>query len=171
MAEVNEPHKRRSALHLWAAAHGAVGSDDIEAAPSAYNVDVLQPEGYALIVWTVILLDEVDAWYGELVKEDQATAEQLTAAIDKLEADGSSLGRPLVDRIKGSKIHALKELRPGSGGGSEVRILFVFDPQRQAVLLVAGDKSGQWRQWYTDNIPVAEQRYERWLAGDYDEEI
>jgi hypothetical protein len=58
-----------------------------------------------------------------------------------------------------------------AGGGSEVRILFVFDPQRQAVLLVAGDKSGQWRQWYTDNIPVAEQRYERWLAGDYDEEI
>jgi hypothetical protein len=47
----------------------------------------------------------------------------------------------------------------------------VFDPQRQAVLLVAGDKSGQWRQWYTDNIPVAERRYERWLAGDYDEEI
>jgi hypothetical protein len=40
-----------------------------------YNVDVLQPEGYALRVWTVILLDEVDAWYGELVKEDQATAE------------------------------------------------------------------------------------------------
>ncbi len=81
------------------------------------------------------------------------------------------MGRPLVDRIKGSKIHALKELRPGSGRGSEVRILFVFDPQRQAVLLVAGDKSGQWRQWYTDTIPVAEQRYERWLAGDYDEEI
>jgi hypothetical protein len=95
----------------------------------------------------------------------------VTAAIDKLEADGPSLGRPLVDRIKGSQIHALKELRPGSGGGSEVRILFVFDPQRQAVLLVAGDKSGQWRQWYTDNIPVAERRYERWLAGDYDEEI
>jgi hypothetical protein len=122
------------------------------------------------MVWTVILLDEVDAWFGELVKEDHATAEQVTAAIDKLEADGPSLGRPLVDRIKGSKIHALKELRPGSSGGSEVRILFVFDPQRQAVLLVAGDKSGQWRQWYTDNIPVAEQRYERWLAGDYDEE-
>jgi hypothetical protein len=49
----------------------------------------------------VILLDEVDAWYGELVKEDRATAEQVTAAIDKLEADGPSLGRPLVDRIKG----------------------------------------------------------------------
>jgi hypothetical protein len=93
----------------------------------------------------------------------------VTAAIDKL-ADGPSLGRPLVDRIKASKVHALKELRPGSGGRTEVRILFVFDPQRQAVLLVAGDKSGQWSQWYTENIPVAEQRYQRWLAGDYDEE-
>jgi hypothetical protein len=67
--------------------------------------------------------------FGELVKEDQATAEQVTAAIDELEADGPRLGRPLVDRIKGSKIHALEELRPGSGGGSEVRFVFVFHPQ------------------------------------------
>jgi hypothetical protein len=65
----------------------------------------------------------------------------------------------------------MKELRPGSTGSSEVRILFVFDPDRQAVLLVAGDKSGRWTQWYAENIPLAEHRYTRWLAGEYDEEI
>jgi hypothetical protein len=54
-------------------------------------------------------------------------------------------------------VHNLKELRPGSKGGSEVRVLFVFDPDRRAVLLVAGDKAGNWRGWYTKNIPVAEQ--------------
>jgi hypothetical protein len=64
-----------------------------------------------------------------------------------------------------------KELRPGSAGETEVRILFIFDPERQAVLLVSGDKSGQWTDWYVDNIEVAEERYARWLAGDYDEEI
>lgn len=42
-------------------------------------------------------------------------------------------------------------------------MLFLFDPQRNAVLLVAGDKSGQWKKWYTENIPVAEDRYESWL--------
>jgi hypothetical protein len=61
----------------------------------------------------------------------------------------------------------MKELRPGSSGGTEVRVLFVFDPERQAVLLVAGDKAGQWRHWYDENIPLAEQRYQRWLDGGY----
>ena len=66
--------------------------------------------------------------------------------------------------MKGSIRHNLKELRPL---GTSIRILFVFDPQRQAVLLVAGDKAGLWKQWYVDNVPLAEQRYERWLGGDY----
>lgn len=118
----------------------------------------------------MILLDEVEAWFLKLVESDPGTAEQVTAAIDKLETDGPTLGRPLVDRIKGSRLHALKELRPGSAGRSEVRVLFVFDSQRQAVLLVAGDKHDRWDQWYTANIPVAERRYERWLAGEYDVE-
>nr|WP_308301765.1 type II toxin-antitoxin system RelE/ParE family toxin [Frankia umida] len=47
-----------------------------------------------------------------------------------------------VDRIKGSRLHNLKELRPASSGASEVRILFVFDPERRAVLLIAGDVAG-----------------------------
>jgi hypothetical protein len=38
-------------------------------------------------------------------------------------------------------------------------MLFVFDPARQAVLLVAGDKAGNWETWYRDNLPIAEQRY------------
>lgn len=49
-------------------------------------------------------------------------------------------------------------------------VLFVFDPERQAVLLVAGDKAGDWTGWYDDNIPVAESRYEAWLGGHYGEE-
>ncbi len=70
------------------------------------------------------------------------------------------LGRPLADRISGSSLHNLKELRPASAGQSEVRILFAFDPHRRAVLLVAGDKSGNWKRWYLDAIPLAERRYE-----------
>jgi hypothetical protein len=58
----------------------------------------------------------------------------------------------------------MKELRPGSSGSTELRLLFVFDPMRQAVVLVAGDKAGSWSQWYRDNVPVAEKRYARWLA-------
>jgi hypothetical protein len=42
--------------------------------------------------------------------------------------------------------------------------LLVFDPWPSVVLLVAGDKSGQWKQWYRTAIPRAEQLYDDYLA-------
>ena len=53
----------------------------------------------------------------------------------------------------------MKEIRAGS-----VRVLFVFDPERQAILLVGGDKAGQWQRWYVENIPIADDRYDKYLA-------
>jgi len=63
------------------------------------------------------------------------------------------------------RLHNLKELRPGSSGAREVRILFIFDPVRNAVLLVAGDKSGRWKEWHAEAIPAAETAYEAYLEG------
>lgn len=113
--------------------------------------------------WDVRLLHEVEAWLLDL---DDDSYDLVAAAIDKLEADGPTLGRPLVDRVTGSRHHNMKELRPGSSGRSEVRILFIFDPERRAVLLVAGDKAGDWRRWYDRNIPVADRRYDEWLLEE-----
>jgi hypothetical protein len=79
---------------------------------------------------------------------------------------GSELGRPLADRIQHSRLSNLKELRPGSAGRSEIRILYIFDPRRNAVLLVAGDKAGNWKAWYRQAIPLAEQRYENYLKSE-----
>lgn len=59
----------------------------------------------------------------------------------------------------------MKELRPGT-----VRILFVFDPWRSCILLVAGDKAGRWSTWYQEAIPLAEQRYEIYLKERAQEE-
>lgn len=72
---------------------------------------------------------------------------------------GPALGRPLVDRLKGSRYMNMKELRPASVGCSEVRILFAFDPRRSAILLTAGDKAGDWKGWYVRSIPIADRRY------------
>ncbi|MDI5976403.1 type II toxin-antitoxin system RelE/ParE family toxin [Amycolatopsis magusensis] len=110
--------------------------------------------------WEIELHAEVDQWFARLCEQDPASADLVEEAIDLLANQGPALGRPLVDRIKGSSYHHLKELRPASSGSSAVRILFAFDPRRQAVLLVAGDKAGDWRGWYTRNIPIAEQRYD-----------
>ena len=114
-------------------------------------------------MWEIVLLGEVEKWYLDLARADQETADIVTGAINLLEAEGPTLGRPAVDRVKGSKFHNMKELRPGSSGRSEIRILFIFDPERQAVLLVAGDKAGAWSEWYDEAIPLAEQRSEAWL--------
>jgi hypothetical protein len=98
-------------------------------------------------------------------KADRLTASLIGQAIQHvIDGRGPDEGRPLVDRIKGSRVHNLKELRPASGGGTEVRILFVFDQLRQMVLLVAGDKSGNWARWYEVAIPVAEARYAEHLS-------
>lgn len=95
---------------------------------------------------------------------------QVVAGIEVLSEVGPSLGRPLVDRIKGSRVHGMKELRPGSAGGTEIRVLFVFDPWRSAILLVAGDKSGNWTRWYQAAIPRAERLYEEYLHERVTEE-
>jgi hypothetical protein len=68
-----------------------------------------------------------------------------------------------VDRIQGSRIHHLKELRPGFGGRSEIRVLFAFDPARSALLL-GGDKAGNWQRGYRENIPIAERLYLEYTA-------
>lgn len=109
--------------------------------------------------WDVYLLEEVDRWYQTL---DAHSAATVAGAIDLLEQQGPSLGRPTVDKISGSQIHNKKELRPAA---TSIRILFVFDPQRQAILLLGGDKAGYWKDRYDRNIPIAEQRYEDWLRG------
>lgn len=114
--------------------------------------------------WEIELHSSVETWLLGLVEEDPETADLIEEAIEMLAAAGPTLGRPLVDRIKGSTYHNMKELRPASSGGSEVRVLFIFDPQRQAILLVAGDKAGDWKGWYRRNIPLADERYGEHLA-------
>jgi len=85
---------------------------------------------------------------------------QVIAAIELLEEHGPHLGRPVVDTVAASRHRNMKELRPGSAGRSELRVLFAFDPERQAIMLVAGDKAGNWRKWYIDRIPIADDLFD-----------
>lgn len=95
----------------------------------------------------------IEAWLDAL---DDRSVEQVLAAIEILSERGPNLGRPLVDTVSASRHRNMKELRPGSTGRSELRVLFAFDPERHAILLVAGDKAGNWQRWYRKNIPVAD---------------
>jgi len=115
--------------------------------------------------WEVELHDDVARWFEGLCLVDRECADLVEAAVDHLAQEGPGLGRPLVDRIRGSRFHNMKELRPASTKTSEVRILFAFDPARRAILLVAGDKSGRWQEWYRTTIPIADRRYAEHLAA------
>jgi hypothetical protein len=116
------------------------------------------------------MTSEVAEWLAGLDEEDSRTAVLVAAAINMLTEEGPALPRPLADTVKGSRIKNLKELRPGSSGSSEVRILFAFDPRRQAILLVAGDKSTDWKGWYKKALRDAERLYAEHLRARGDDQ-
>lgn len=112
--------------------------------------------------WNVIFEDTFDEEFEELGKEVQ---DQLLAHALLLEEFGPQLGRPSVDTLKGSMHSNMKELRFKADKG-EWRVAFAFDPKRQAILLVAGDKSGVSKsQFYKGLIRKADQRFTKYLKS------
>ena len=109
-------------------------------------------------MWTVEI-EYIIEWLDGL---DAETIAKIFAALKRLEQEGPNLGRPLADTLSGSRVKNLKELRPASPRGSEIRIIFAFDPLRNAVMLLGGykakGKSGKtkWSEWYKRAIPKAE---------------
>ncbi|MFV1990771.1 MAG: type II toxin-antitoxin system RelE/ParE family toxin [Acidimicrobiales bacterium] len=112
------------------------------------------------MAWEINGTDEFADWYGDLDRDQQ---DSVIATVELLAEYGPQLDRPHADRIKNSKFHNMKELRP-RGAAKNCRALYIFDPRRQAILLVGGDKSGQWAQWYSTAVPQAERLYEEYLG-------
>jgi hypothetical protein len=108
--------------------------------------------------WEVLFDEEFDDWFGAL---DESVQDRIWAHIELLRRLGPNLGRPRVDTIKASALSNLKELRV-QVQGEPWRILFAFDPRRNAILLVGGNKRGN-KRWYDENVPVAERRLRRHL--------
>lgn len=105
-------------------------------------------------MWEIEYTDEFEAFWDDLDEDAQAT---VAAAVERLAANGPALGRPLVDQVKGSTIHNLKEIRPL---GTSIRVLFVFDPRRAAILLLGADKAEHgWKAWYVGAVEQAERLY------------
>ena len=114
------------------------------------------------MAWSVLFHDDFDAEFAALSEDLQ---DELLAHAKLLEEFGPNLGRPTVDTLKGSKHANMKELR--FSWNSEVwRVTFAFDPKRQAVLLVGGDKSGaNQRRFYQRLIAVSDERYDSHLLS------
>lgn len=111
-------------------------------------------------MWEIEITDVFRDWYEGLAEGDQ---EPVQAAVEILAERGPALGRPLVGEVAGSRIHNLKELIPS---GTSMRVLFVFDPRRTAILLLGADKAERgWNRWYDrEGKPEAERLYDEHLA-------
>ena len=116
---------------------------------------------YSVGVWQINATTVFKDWFERDL--NHAERQAVRVIVDLLADRGTQLGRPYADRIHGSKYHNLKELRPRGRAARNIRILFIFDPRRQAVLLLGGEKTGEWQVWYRRAIPEAERLYEEYL--------
>lgn len=100
--------------------------------------------------YRVLTTDEFERWFLGLTAKEQAK--------------GPSLPFPHSSAISGSRHGHMRELRI-QVGGHPYRVLYAFDPNRMAILLVGGDKTGDEKRWYKSFVPVADDLYDAHLAS------
>jgi hypothetical protein len=113
--------------------------------------------GHNVPMVEVIATDEFTEWFEGL---DEADVDPVAKVVDMLAEEGVTLRFPYSSNIKGSKA-ALRELRI-QANGKPVRVFYAFDPERQAVLLIGGDKSGD-KRFYDRMVPMAEKIWKQYL--------
>lgn len=112
-------------------------------------------------MWNVLTTSEFDRWFKSLRAAEKI---EVIARVELLKQFGPALSRPHADTLKGSRYSNMKELR-GKTATSVLRIAFAFDPERQAILLVGGNKAGVSEQrFYRKLIDNADRLFESYLS-------
>ena len=102
--------------------------------------------------------EEFEEWWNTLSESEQ---DDIAATVGLLEEKGAMLAFPYSSGIEGSKHSHMRELRI-QHAGEPYRVLYAFDPRRNAILLIGGKKTGDDR-WYDKYIPIADALYEKHL--------
>jgi hypothetical protein len=110
-------------------------------------------------MWIVLVTDVWSQWWDTL---DESEQESVAVSISLLRERGPSLPRPHADTLRGSAHSNMRELRT-QHHGRPLRTLYAFDPERQAILLCGGDKTGDDR-FYDRMIPLADRLFSEHLA-------
>jgi hypothetical protein len=108
--------------------------------------------------WEIECTDEFVEWWRAL---DEMPQERIGSALDLLAERGTTLPYPLSSSIRGSKHGGMRELRV-QWRGRPLRVLYAFDPRRQVIVLLGGDKTGNDR-FYGEVIPTADRLYDEYL--------
>ncbi len=116
--------------------------------------------GGIMSMWNIKQTVEFQDWFEEA---DIALQNDTVEHLELLKQFGPNLKRPYADTLKGSQLTNLKELRFNSGN-KVIRIFFIFDPDRNAVLLIGGNKAGSGdKTFYNTMIDQSEKIYGRYL--------
>ena len=110
------------------------------------------------VTWEVEFTDEFEQWWHTLSESEQG---KVDARVGLLMERGPNPGFPFSSQVKTSRFPEMRELR-AQAGGDPLQMLYAFDSRRTAILLVAGDKTGDSR-WYETNVPVADRLFARHL--------
>jgi hypothetical protein len=113
------------------------------------------------MAWAVAYHED---YWAELQLETEAVQDAVIAVAEFLKHSGPLLKRPYADTLNGSRFPNMKELRITLPDG-EWRVVYAFDPARQAILLTGGCKSGvSSRQFYSRLVRTADERFTNHLA-------
>lgn len=123
--------------------------------PCYYSSEGIVFWGHTGMSWEVEYTDELGDWWESLSEGEQ---ESIDASVRLLEARGPQLGFPHSSGISTSRHPHMRELLI-QHQGRPYRILYAFDPSRNAILLIGGDKTGQDR-WYDQFVPLADDLYD-----------
>lgn len=105
--------------------------------------------------------DEFGSWWDALSQPEQ---ESVAHVVDLLAARGANLGHPFSSGIASSRHSHMRELRV-QHRGRPLRVFYAFDLRRTAILLIAGDKTGDDR-FYERMVPLADRVYDEHLARE-----
>jgi len=103
--------------------------------------------------------DEFGEWWDGL---DESEQESVGAVVQLLEEYGPHLDFPHSSGIASSRHSHMRELRI-KHKGNPYRALYAFNPKRNPILLIGGNKKGN-DDWYKEYVPVADRLYDEHLA-------
>jgi hypothetical protein len=152
--------KRRGAQGIrsaWSRCGAMRGCD--AAGMVRYALDFIWSARHTIGMWTIDATDVYLAWFDE---QDAEAKQALLSLVILLQEFGPQLKRPHADTLKGSRVKNLKELRAKTAS-HVLRVAYFFDEERQALLLIGGDKKGKnERDFYKKLITDAEALVKRY---------
>ena len=111
--------------------------------------------------WDVEYTNEFSDWWTSLSEDEQ---DAVAVGIRKLETLGLALGYPHSSQVKGSRHGHMRELRIQLHG-RPFRVFYAFNPARNAILLIGGDKGALGNdRFYEVYVPLADSIYDEHLA-------